>query len=249
MPFSSGTFNLFSTGNPVVTGTTISSSWANSTLSDIASGLSSCVLKDGSQTITGNLPMGGFKFTGLAAGSANGNSVRYEQSPAGIMTAQGDMIYASSANTPAALSKGTAYQFLRMNSGATAPEWNDLDPVTNSLGGNVALNNTGSFFDGPSCAQGTSGTWFASGTVTLTDSAGAAAFIAELWDGTSVIASARADSSGANARVCISLSGFITSPAGNIRISVKDTTSTSGVIAFNESGTLKDSTLTVVRIG
>ena len=56
MPFSSGTFSLVS-GNPVVTGTTISSTWANNTLSDIASnGLSLCVLLDGTQTPTAAIP-------------------------------------------------------------------------------------------------------------------------------------------------------------------------------------------------
>jgi len=79
MPYSAGSFSLYSTGNPVVTGTTISSSWANNTLSDIATGLSTCVLKDGTQTITASLPMGGFKLTGLAAGTSNGDSIRYEQ--------------------------------------------------------------------------------------------------------------------------------------------------------------------------
>jgi hypothetical protein len=79
MPFSSGVFTLYSTGNPVVTGTTISSAWANNTLGDISSGLSTCVLKDGTQTITANIPFGGFKITGLAAGTASGDSVRYEQ--------------------------------------------------------------------------------------------------------------------------------------------------------------------------
>ena len=70
MAFSSGTFSLYTPGNPVVTGTTISSDWGNNTLNDIATGLSTCVLKDGSQTITANIPMSSFKFTGLAAGSA-----------------------------------------------------------------------------------------------------------------------------------------------------------------------------------
>lgn len=79
MAFSNGTFSLYTPGNPVVTGTTIQSSWANNTLADIATGLTTCVLKDGSQTITSNIPMSGFKFTGLSAGSADGNSLRYEQ--------------------------------------------------------------------------------------------------------------------------------------------------------------------------
>ena len=78
MAFSGGVFSLVA-GNPVTTGTTISSTIQNNTLSDIATGLSTCVLKDGSQTITANIPMSSFKFTGLSAGSAAGNSVRYEQ--------------------------------------------------------------------------------------------------------------------------------------------------------------------------
>jgi len=40
-----------------------------------------------------------------------------------ILTTQGDVLYASSANTPARLAKGSANQVLAMNSGATAPEW------------------------------------------------------------------------------------------------------------------------------
>ena len=40
-----------------------------------------------------------------------------------LLTTQGDMIYATGASTPARLAKGTALQYMRMNSGATAPEW------------------------------------------------------------------------------------------------------------------------------
>ena len=42
---------------------------------------------------------------------------------AGIVTTQGDTVYATAANTLARLPKGTAYQELGMNSGATAPSW------------------------------------------------------------------------------------------------------------------------------
>lgn len=52
----SGTFNLYTPGNPVVTGTTISSTWANNTLTDIASGLSTCITKDGQTTTTAAIP-------------------------------------------------------------------------------------------------------------------------------------------------------------------------------------------------
>ena len=122
MAFSSGTFSLYTPGNPTVTGTTISSDWANNTLNDIATGLSTCVLKDGSQTITANIPMGGFKFTGLAAGSASGNSLRYEQVN-GVGTTAGDMLYFSAAGTLARLAVSTAGAIIQINAGATAPAW------------------------------------------------------------------------------------------------------------------------------
>ena len=72
----SGTFVLVS-GNPVVTGTTISSTWANNTLSDVATGLSNCVTRDGQSPATANLPMGGFKLTGLATATALGDALSY----------------------------------------------------------------------------------------------------------------------------------------------------------------------------
>ena len=79
MSFSGGTFSLYSPGNPVVTGTTIASTWANNTLSDIATGLTTCVLKDGTQTMTANLPMNSFKLTGLTSGSATTDSAMIGQ--------------------------------------------------------------------------------------------------------------------------------------------------------------------------
>jgi hypothetical protein len=123
-----------------------------------------------------------------------------------------------------------------------------FDVVTNTLGADVALNNTGSYFTGPTCAQGTSGTWLATGTITLSDAAGAAAFNVKLWDGTTVISSARTQTYAALGVVTVTLTGVITNPVGNIRISAQDVTSTSGGIAFNNSGNSKDSILTVVRV-
>lgn len=123
-----------------------------------------------------------------------------------------------------------------------------LPSLTNSLGADVALSNTASYFDGPSVAQGVSGTWLATGNVVLQDTAGAAQFNAKLWDGTTVIASNTVTGDIASRKVQLSLSGIITSPAGNIRISVNDTSSTSGKILFNSTGLSKDSTVTAVRI-
>lgn len=79
MSFSGGTFNINTTGQPVVSGTTISASVFNALTADLATGLSTCMLKDGTQTITANIPMSSFKFTGLPLGSANGDSISRSQ--------------------------------------------------------------------------------------------------------------------------------------------------------------------------
>lgn len=120
--------------------------------------------------------------------------------------------------------------------------------VANSLSGDVSLNNTGTYFDGPSVAQGSSGTWFASGTVTVVDTAGSNNIYCKLWDGTSLLSSAGVTIAGANDNTTISLSGFLATPAGNLRISCKDAGSTSGKILFNLSGNSKDSTITAFRV-
>lgn len=139
---------------------------------------------------------------------------------------------------------------------ATAPAFRSLvpsdlsmTPITNSLSGSVSLSNTANYFDGPLVANATAGTWLVTGTVTCVDSAGAARFSVRITDGTSVFASADGESSGINIRVAIAISALVTSPAGSIRIQVKDNTSTSGSILFNNTGNGKDSTVTAIRIG
>lgn len=121
-------------------------------------------------------------------------------------------------------------------------------PITNSIGATVALNNTANFFDGPSVAQGSVGTWFVSGTVTLNDTAQPSTFICKLWDGTTVIASGGTINLSANNVVTVSLSGIITSPAGNLRISCKDLSATTGQILATVGGVANASTLTAYRI-
>jgi hypothetical protein len=65
----SGIYNL-PTGNPVVTGTTITSNWANTTLSDLATAMTGSVAADGQTPITGNIQMGNNKITGMANGTS-----------------------------------------------------------------------------------------------------------------------------------------------------------------------------------
>lgn len=102
MPFNgSGGFQLV-TGNPVVTGTTISSTVHNNTMADIANnGLTLAVTKDGQQTPTANLPMGGFRHTGVgnavartdyaAAGQVQDGSMQWITSISGTDTITGSL--------------------------------------------------------------------------------------------------------------------------------------------------------------
>ena len=122
----------------------------------------------------------------------------------------------------------------------------NTSPITNSLSGDVSLANTALYYDGPSVAQGTSGTWFVSGTITVSTAAIANVF-AKLWDGTSVIATAAITTIAGN-NTTISLSGYIASPVGNLRISARDSTAATGTIVFNGTGLSKDSTITAIRI-
>jgi hypothetical protein len=75
----SGVFSVNSAGQPVVSGTLITAAAFNAAMQDIATALSTALYKDGQQLNAANQAMGGFKLTGLAAGSTAGDSVRYEQ--------------------------------------------------------------------------------------------------------------------------------------------------------------------------
>jgi len=70
MSFSAGVFSINTSGQPVVTGTTISSTAFNALTADLATGLSTCVLKDGTQTTTAPVGFaGGINFTSVAGTS------------------------------------------------------------------------------------------------------------------------------------------------------------------------------------
>src|SRR6185369_6433434 len=119
--------------------------------------------------------------------------------------------------------------------------------TSSALAADVTMNNTTLFFDGPSVAQGTAGTWFVTGSVTYTDATAAQIYF-KLWDGSTVIASAD-NTIIAGFIGATSLSGYITAPVGNLRISCRDVTNTGGKILFNQTGLSKDASIFAVRIG
>lgn len=135
-----GVFSLVS-GNPVVTGTVISSTWANNTLSDIANnGLSNCLTKDGQQTPTNNIPFGAFRLTDV------GNAVNLQDAVTAIQVqnngltqllgvAGTDTITAATAPATTAYVAGQEFEFLPVGTNAT-------NAVTLNLNGLGAKNVT-----------------------------------------------------------------------------------------------------------
>jgi hypothetical protein len=68
----SGTYSL-PAGNPVTTGTVISSTWANSTLNDLGNAMTASLAYDGQTTPVANLPMGGFIHTNVGNATVRTN--------------------------------------------------------------------------------------------------------------------------------------------------------------------------------
>jgi hypothetical protein len=183
----SGTYNLYVPGNPVITGTTISSTWANNTLNDIATALTNSIAKDGQTTPTANLPMGTFKLTGLGAGSAATDSVNMSQLQAGAANhltgvAGADTITASATPAITAYAAGNKFTFVAAgaNTGAVTLNINGLGAkaVTKSgvgalSAGDIAASSVVSvIYDGTqfqlvaasaSSIQGQSSTYFTTG--------------------------------------------------------------------------------------
>ena len=80
MSFSGGVFSrLYNFVNDRDAGIKVVASRMDAEMDGIATGLSTAILKDGTQIVTANIPMATYKFTGLGAGTAAGESVRYEQ--------------------------------------------------------------------------------------------------------------------------------------------------------------------------
>lgn len=65
-----GLFLINTAGQPVVTNTTIASAVFNAFTQDVATGLSTCITKDGQTVVTANIPLAGFKVTGLGLGTS-----------------------------------------------------------------------------------------------------------------------------------------------------------------------------------
>jgi hypothetical protein len=141
----SGTYSL-PAGNPVVSGTSISSTVHNTTLSDIATALTASIAKDGQTTPTANLPMGTYKHTGVAVASALTDYARADQVQNDALTlltsvSGTDTITASASITPAAYAAGQTFRFVSAgaNTGAATLNVSSLGAKAITKNGATAL--------------------------------------------------------------------------------------------------------------
>lgn len=141
----SGTYTL-PAGNPVVTGTTISSTWANSTLSDIATALTGSIATDGQTTPVANLPMGTYAHTNVAnatvrnmygaAGQVQDNTFQYLTSVSGT-----DVVTATAAVGMTAYVTGQRFTLVAAgtNTGAVTLNINSIGAKAVTKNGTTAL--------------------------------------------------------------------------------------------------------------
>ena len=121
-----GTYSL-PAGNPVVTGTTIASTWANTTMNDLAAALTGSVASDGQTPMTGNLDLNTNKIVNLVAGTASGDAIEFAQFKTPTFT--GDVTITSTG-------------FVLISAGTTAER-----PVS-PANGQIRYNTTTSQFEG-----------------------------------------------------------------------------------------------------
>ena len=138
----SGVFQINTTGQPVVAGTVISSTAFNALTSDLATGLSTAITKDGQTTPTANIPMAGFKITGLGAATVGTDAVQYGQIQSNtdkLVTVSGtDTLTGSVTPALTAYAAGNLFSFVVANTNTGA--------VTINIDGNGAksITRTGS---------------------------------------------------------------------------------------------------------
>lgn len=138
----SGTFQINTSGQPVVAGTVISSTAFNALTADLANGLSTAITKDGQTTVTNNIPMAGFKITGLGAATVGTDAARYSQIQGGtdkLITVSGtDTLTGSMTPTLTAYAAGNQFSFVVANTNTGAVTIN-IDGV-----GSKSITRTGS---------------------------------------------------------------------------------------------------------
>lgn len=142
----SGVFQINTAGQPVVSGTVISATAFNALTADLATGLSTCLTKDGQTNPTANLPMANYKFTGMGAGSDATDSANLSQVQSTVVKLIGsvsgtDTITGSLTPALTAYAAGQMFYFVAAgdNTGAVTLNINSLGAKNVTKNGTTAL--------------------------------------------------------------------------------------------------------------
>lgn len=140
-----GTYSL-PAGNPVVTNTVISSTWANGTLTDIATALTQSIASTGETTPTANLPMGTYRHTGVGNATVKAAYASVTDVQNGSLVTLGavsgsDTITATAPFTLSAYAAGQGFQFVAAgsNTGAVTINIDGLGAKSITKAGTTAL--------------------------------------------------------------------------------------------------------------
>lgn len=154
----SGTFSISGVGLPYTSGTTISSAVANQLNTDLATGLSTCILKDGTQSVTANIPFNNYNINNISSVGIGTTAPTY---PLHIKSGATDLFFVNSSGV------ANAASFIPTSS--TVPTNGMYLSASNTLA--FATNST------IRLSISSSGNVAATGNITSTGNATASAFI------------------------------------------------------------------------
>lgn len=148
MPFNgSGTFNVFTPGNPISNGQTSDAVLFNNTISDLASGLSNTLTKDGQNPATADISLGNHKATNVSNATLRTDAVNAGQvqdgSPTFLTSVSGTNTITASLINPSLVTYATGMmvKFIASgsNSGAVTININGIGAVALTKTGSTAL--------------------------------------------------------------------------------------------------------------
>jgi hypothetical protein len=184
----------------------------------------------------------------VTTGTWSASAIAVDKGGTGLTTyTAGDLIYATGSTTLAKLAKGSTLQVLRMNAGATAPEYFTLNATavpfsdasytaTNVSTALVEVKASLAAMTGDTITSGNTSVSTAGSTITFYDDISAAKTAFLNFDGTAVSATIAAAGSGANVNLVLDPKGTGTVDVSSAKItSVANATTATDALPFGQS--------------
>ena len=168
MPFSAGVYSLPTPA--LVPGQTVASTENNTSRNDFATALNLTMLRNGTSTATANLPMGGYKLTGLGVATTSGDALSYGQAATvSTLTATGAVTLSGGTangvaylNGSKVLTSGSALTFdgSNLGLGVTPSAWGSgFKSVDVGTVASISSDSSGAFFSKNAYDSTGSGGW------------------------------------------------------------------------------------------